>query len=99
MSDGSPTYSDGLPTYEELGALIQRCAGVTVDAEAMSRQPDLTFAELGVDSLGVLGVAAALENQYGVRLAVDAEQCERPQQLHALVTNAIAKETNGARTH
>jgi len=86
--------SDGAPTYEDLVALIQKCAGVTVNAETMSRQPDLTFAELGVDSLGVLGVAAALENQYGIRLGVDAEQCERPQQLRALVTSAIAKEAN-----
>jgi minimal PKS acyl carrier protein len=90
---------EGAPTYEDLASLIQRCAGVTVNAETMSHQPDLTFAELGVDSLGVLGVATALENQYGVRLGVDAEQCQRPQQLRALVTNAIAKEANDAGTH
>lgn len=80
--------SDGSPTYEDIVALIQRCAGVTVAAETISHQPEVTFAELGVDSLGVLGVAAALENQYGIQLA-DAGQCERPQQLRALVTSAI----------
>jgi minimal PKS acyl carrier protein len=88
-----------LPTYHELAAMIRTCTGVTVDAEAMSRQPDLTFDELGVDSLGVMGVVAALENRYGIRVDADAEQCERPEQLRALVETTIAREVTDARTH
>jgi minimal PKS acyl carrier protein len=87
------------PTYHELADIVRNCTGVTVDAEAMSRQPDLTFDELGVDSLGVMGVAAALENRYGIRLGADAEQCQRPQQLRALVETTMAREVTDARAH
>lgn len=91
--------SDQLPTDDELVALIKKCAGVTVDPEAITRQPDPTFLELGVDSLGVLGLTAALENRYGIRLSAEAEQCESPQQLRTLIGAAIAKEDSNARTH
>lgn len=87
------------PTYQELAAMIKSCAGVTVDADTMSRQPALTFEELEVDSLAVLGLVAALENRYGIRLGAEAEQSRRPQQLRELVENAIAKEAADARTH
>lgn len=91
--------SSQLPTDDELVMLIKKCAGVTVDTEAMSRRPDPTFLELGVDSLGVLGIAAALENRYGIRLGAEAEQCAGPQQLRTLVGNAITEEDNDASTH
>jgi minimal PKS acyl carrier protein len=91
--------SDRPPTHDELAAMIKECAGVTVDPAALSRRPDLTFEELGVDSLGVLGVVAALENRYGIRLAGDTEQSQRPDQLRALVETTIATEATDARTH
>jgi minimal PKS acyl carrier protein len=79
--------------------MIKQCAGVVVDVELMTGQPDLTFEELGVDSLGVLGVLAALENRYGIRMSTDAEQCNRPHQLRALVETTIAREASDAGTH
>lgn len=90
--------SDKPLSYEELAMVIKECAGVTVDAEIISRRPDLTFADLGVESLGVLGIVAALENRYGVRLGADAEQCERPDQLRALFMNVVT-EASDARAH
>lgn len=91
--------SEGPFTYAELAAMIRQCAGVTVAPETMSAQPELTFAELGVESLGVLGVVAAVENRYGVRLGADGEQCERPEQLRALVGQLITEEATDARAH
>jgi acyl carrier protein len=73
--------------------------GVTVEAETISGQPELTFADLGVESLGVLGVVAALENRYGIRLGADAEQCERPEQLRELITQMTTEEATDARAH
>lgn len=90
--------SDRPLSYEELAAVIKECAGVTVDASIISRRPDLSFADLGVESLGVLGIVAALENRYGIRLGSDAEQCERPDQLRTLVLDTVS-EVSDARAH
>lgn len=91
--------SDQLPTFAELAEVIKGCSGVTVEPEVMSKSPELTFEELGVDSLGVLGIVAVLENRYGLRLGADAEDCQRPDQLRALVSTAISREATDARTH
>ncbi|MFF2546741.1 acyl carrier protein [Kitasatospora sp. NPDC058063] len=54
-------------TYEELATLVRTRAGVQVTAEELA-DPGRMFLDLGVDSLGVLGVLADLENRYGVSL-------------------------------
>lgn len=86
-------------TYEELATVVRECTGITVDPDAISRQPELTFAELGVESLGMLGIVAALENRYGIRLGADAEQCQRPGQLCELVTSTMEREVTDAGAH
>jgi minimal PKS acyl carrier protein len=91
--------SDKSLSYEDLATVIKECAGVTVDAEIISRRPDLSFADLGVESLGVLGIVAALENRYGIRLTGSAQECHRPEQLRDLVTREIGKESSDAGTH
>ncbi|MFE7592931.1 acyl carrier protein [Kitasatospora sp. NPDC057512] len=63
-------------SYEELATLVRARAGVEVTAEQLA-EPGRMFLDLGVDSLGVLGVLADLENRYGV--SVDgAELLGRP---------------------
>ncbi|MFB7124187.1 acyl carrier protein [Kitasatospora xanthocidica] len=63
-------------TYEELATLVRTRAGVQVTAEELA-EPGRMFLDLGVDSLGVLGVLADVENRYGV--SVDsAELLGRP---------------------
>ncbi|MFJ1755075.1 acyl carrier protein [Kitasatospora sp. NPDC088134] len=54
-------------TYEELATLIKTRAGVAVTVDDLAA-PGRMFLDLGVDSLGVLGVLADLENRYGVSL-------------------------------
>ncbi|MFG2697252.1 acyl carrier protein [Kitasatospora sp. NPDC051984] len=54
-------------TYEELATLIKARAGVQVSVDDLA-DPGCMFLDLGVDSLGVLGVLADLENRYGVSI-------------------------------
>ncbi|GAA4878743.1 acyl carrier protein [Kitasatospora sp. NPDC048365] len=54
-------------THDDLATLIKTRAGVTVTPEELA-DPGCMFLDLGVDSLGVLGVLADLENRYGVSI-------------------------------
>ncbi|KDN80863.1 acyl carrier protein [Kitasatospora cheerisanensis] len=54
-------------SYEELATLIKTRAGVQVSVDQLA-DPGCMFLDLGVDSLGVLGVLADLENRYGVSI-------------------------------
>jgi minimal PKS acyl carrier protein len=87
------------PTYEDLAEVIKKSTGVTVTAETLASPATVSFAQLGVDSLGVLGVVAALENRHGVRLGPEAVTCESPEQLRQLMAAAIAEEDSDARAH
>lgn len=77
---------------EELVELISTCAGIRTDTGAVSTR---TFEELGVDSLGVLGIVAEIERRVGRKLGVDAELSPSPTSLIALVnedaTNSMEK--------
>lgn len=66
----TPSLEDRLTTeisYEELANLIRTRTGVQVSTDELAH-PDRTFSDLGMDSVGVLGVLADLENRYGVSL-------------------------------
>ncbi|WP_405682982.1 acyl carrier protein [Streptomyces sp. NBC_00057] len=67
-------------SHETLAEVISRCAGATTNA-AMLRTAQPTFAELGVDSLGLLGIVAELEQMLGIQLGPDAEQSSSPDEL------------------
>ena len=51
----------GPVTFEELAALMKGRAGLTVDAREMESNPAITFEELNLDSLGLLGIVAELD--------------------------------------
>ena len=80
-------------TVEELAALMKKAAGVTVDPHDLERRVDAPFAELGLDSLGLLGIVGELENRHGRALPTDAERCKSPRAFLALVNTAL---TSGA---
>jgi minimal PKS acyl carrier protein len=80
-------------TVEELAALMKKAAGVTVDPHDLERRVDTPFAELGLDSLGLLGIVGELENRHGRALPTDAERCKSPRAFLALVNTAL---TSGA---
>ena len=74
-------------TYGELATLMKSNAGITVDVALLSGHPETPFAEYGLDSLGLLGIVAALENRYGHPLPVDADRCKTPREFLDLVNN------------
>ncbi|KPC81077.1 MULTISPECIES: acyl carrier protein [Streptomyces] len=76
-------------TYEELATLMKNGAGLTVDPSEMSSRPGSAFDEYGLDSLGLLGIVAALENRYGHPLPVDADRCKTPGEFLDLVNNTL----------
>jgi minimal PKS acyl carrier protein len=76
-------------TFEELASLMKSCAGLTVDPRAMESRQDSTFADFGLDSLGLLGIVAELENRHGMPLGQDAEQCKTPGAFLALVNDSL----------
>ncbi|MEV6260546.1 acyl carrier protein [Streptomyces sp. NPDC051784] len=74
-------------TYEELAVLMKNGAGLTVDPSEMASRPGSAFDEYGLDSLGLLGIVAVLENRYGRPLPADADRCRTPGEFLDLVNN------------
>ncbi|MER6049310.1 acyl carrier protein [Streptomyces sp. BHT-5-2] len=82
-------------TLDELAALMKSTAGLTVDPTEMADRPEATFAEYGLDSLGLLGIVGELENRYGRTLPPDAERAKTPRDFLDLV-NTDTVTTTGA---
>ncbi|MFF4712931.1 acyl carrier protein [Streptomyces eurythermus] len=78
-------------TAEELAAVITTCAGVPVTAGQITAVPAAAFEELGIDSLGVLGIVTELENRFGIQLGDDPD-ARSPQDLLERITTRL-KET------
>ncbi|MBA2946014.1 MULTISPECIES: acyl carrier protein [Streptomyces] len=76
-------------TVQELTALMKKAAGVTVDAKDMERRLDTGFSEIGLDSLGLLGIVGELENSHGRALPTDAERCKTPREFLNLVNSSL----------
>jgi minimal PKS acyl carrier protein len=76
-------------TFEELASLMKSCAGVAADPREMESKPTVTFDELGLDSLGLLGVVSALENHRGAPIGPDAETCRTPREFLALANDRL----------
>lgn len=76
-------------TVTELSALMKKGAGITVDAAAMDRDPDVPFEVYGLDSLGLLGIVGELENRYGRALPPDADRCRTPREFLDLVNDSL----------
>ena len=69
----------------DLAKLINRCAGVAVTGEQISYS-GLSFDELGVDSLGLLGVVAELQRSHGMSRDVDIAPDQSPRELLTLLS-------------
>ncbi|WP_158848667.1 acyl carrier protein [Saccharothrix deserti] len=68
----------------DLAALISRCTGVTVTGEQVT-DAGRSFADLGVDSLGLMGVLAELQRNHGMSRSVDMQPNQSPRELLALL--------------
>ncbi len=88
MSEAADTTARGPVTFDELAALMKGRAGLSVDPREMADNPATTFEQLNLDSLGLLGIVAELENRYGARIGEEAETCKTP---HAFLTNVNAQ--------
>ncbi|MFE2584109.1 phosphopantetheine-binding protein [Streptomyces sp. NPDC059378] len=75
-------------SHEALAEVITRCAGARTDG-AVLRDTRPTFADLAVDSLGLLGIVAELEQTLGIPLGPDAERCESPDELLDLANTLL----------
>lgn len=69
----------------ELAALISRCTGVTVTAQQVT-DPQHTFDDLGVDSLGLMGVLGELQRNHGMPRDVDMQPDRSPHELLSLLS-------------
>lgn len=69
---------------DDLAALISRCTGVTVTADQIT-DPQHTFDDLGVDSLGLMGVIAELQRNHGMSRDVDMQPDRSPRELLSLL--------------
>jgi minimal PKS acyl carrier protein len=76
-------------TFDELASLMKSCAGVTADPREMENRPTATFDEFGLDSLGLLGVVAALENRHGTPIGPGAESCKTPHEFLSLANDRL----------
>jgi aromatase len=80
--------SEGYLSLEALAAVVREKTGVDVDVAELAARP-ATVSELGIDSLGWLGVFSTLENQYGIALEASAESVTNLPDLVVLVNNAL----------
>lgn len=81
-------------TMDELTVILRECAGAAeeVDVEPADA-PDISFVELGYDSLALLQVAGTVKRIYGVDLPDDdVIGVETPQALLQLINNGLGKQ-------
>ncbi|MEU6660202.1 acyl carrier protein [Streptomyces sp. NPDC046821] len=76
-------------TFDELALLMKKAAGITVKPEVLKQDPDSAFANLGIDSLGLLGIVGEIENQYSRSLPPDSERCKTPREFLDVVNNTL----------
>ncbi|MDI2128993.1 acyl carrier protein [Yinghuangia seranimata] len=75
--------------HAELARLMKETAGISADPMEMESRPDATFADFGLDSLGLMAVVAEIEHGYSVPLGPDAERCKSPHEFVALVNSQL----------
>jgi minimal PKS acyl carrier protein len=80
----------GPVTFQELADLMKSRAGLTVDPWEMESSPATTFEELNLDSLGLLGIVAELENRHGHKIGGEAETCKTPHEFLTSVNAQLA---------
>jgi minimal PKS acyl carrier protein len=74
---------------QELAEVITTVAGITVTAQSMADAPTQSFADLGLDSLALLGVVAELGRRYGIPSRAEALECRTPRDLLAFFNDEI----------
>ena len=78
-------------SHDVLAEVITRCAGARTDGATL-RGTQPTFTDLGVDSLGLLGVVAELELTLGIQFGAEAETCTSPAELLDIANSRLRTE-------
>jgi aromatase len=73
---------------------VNTCAGVRVAPASLTDQ-GVTFQDLQIDSLAVIGIVAEIERRYETKLGADTESAKTPSELIALI-NAQVRAGSGA---
>ncbi|MET7515737.1 acyl carrier protein [Streptomyces sp. NPDC005480] len=75
----------------DLKTLLRECAGEEEGVDLDGDVIDVTFMELGYDSLALLQTTGRIEREYGISLDEDGlDEAETPRALLALVDRALS---------
>ncbi len=85
-----------MPSRAALSEMVKTVAGVEIDAGQLQQDPAVTLEDLGVDSLGLLGIFAAIEHQYGIQIQADVEDCKTFADLEAIIQQAAGPDAGSA---
>jgi len=85
-----------LPTRPELSEMVKTVAGVEIDVEQVQQNPAMTLEDLGVDSLGLLGVFSTIERQYGIQIHADIDDCKTFADLEAIIAESAGPGADAA---
>ncbi|GAB3795647.1 acyl carrier protein [Micromonospora zhanjiangensis] len=78
-------------TLDDLRRILRDAAGDTEAADIDGDVADITFENLGYDSIAILEVTSRIQQEYGTRLADDAVTgFARPRDVVALVNAQLA---------
>jgi act minimal PKS acyl carrier protein len=84
-------WGNGTFTLDDLREIMRVCAGVDESVDIDSDIGDLTFEDLGYDSLAVLEMASKVQNELGVVITDDAaEELTTPRSLVDYVAIRLA---------
>ncbi|MGW1056161.1 acyl carrier protein [Streptomyces sp. NPDC001118] len=79
-------------TGTKLMDIMRECSGQGEEVEAGSDPLDITFADLGYDSLALLETASRVERAYGIRLAEEhVADARTPRAFLELVRRTVAE--------
>ncbi|MER5538931.1 acyl carrier protein [Streptomyces mirabilis] len=82
---------------EDLTIVLRECAGESENVDLSTGADDVSFTDLGYDSLAILETTARIERDYGVVLDDEAvSEAETLGQYLALVNEALAAGTRAA---
>lgn len=80
-------------TLDDVRRIMRSCAGVPDTVDLGADIADVSFADMGYDSLAMLEMAAHVQQEFGIRIPDDAvEEMKTPQQAVDYVNRRFAGE-------
>ncbi len=80
-------------TLDDVRRIMRSCAGVPDTVDLSADIADVSFADMGYDSLAMLEMAAHVQQEFGIRIPDDAvEEMKTPRQAVDYVNRRFAGE-------